>query len=165
LNRSTPRGRAAEDGNELFDPGSAPVAPVEVPRQPPYPLGERVLWELKTLGFSHSGHPLDAWDGRLEGISTIPSFDLGKHAAEKVTVAGWLVTMRRAVTRNHEYMEFLTLEDRHGVVEVAMFPDVYRRCGAEITEAGCYRVDGTVKEQHGSSSLVADNVEPIPLDF
>ena len=135
---------------------------VAVPDQPDFPLCERVLWELKLLGFSHSGHPLDAWDGRLSGLRATPSFEIRKRIGKKTTVAGWLVTTRRAVTKNHEYMKFLTLEDRHGVMEVVVFPDVYRRCGRSMEEAGCYLVTGMVKEQHGSVSLVAEDVRPLP---
>ncbi len=153
--------RARVEG--LFESAAVHAAPVPVPQQPPYPLWERVLWELKILGFSHSGHPLDAWDGDLTRSGVTPSFDVKKNAGRKVAVVGWLVTTRRAVTRKHEYMEFLTLEDRHGVMEAVVFPDVYRRCGRWIGGAGCYRVTGTVKEQHGAASIVADQVEPLPL--
>jgi DNA polymerase-3 subunit alpha len=135
---------------------------VAVPDQPDFPLCERVLWELKLLGFSHSGHPLDAWDGRLSGLRATPSFEIRKRIGKKTTVAGWLVTTRRAVTKNHEYMKFLTLEDRHGVMEVVVFPDVYRRCGRSMEKAGCYLVTGMVKEQHGSVGLVAEDVRPLP---
>ncbi len=148
----------------LFEAGPAYAAPVRVPLQLPYSLRERVLWELRILGFSHSGHPLEAWDGRLCRLGGVPSFDLKDWAARRAAFVGWLVTMRRAVTRNREYMKFITLEDRHGVVEVVLFPEVYRRYGAGITEAGCYLAEGRVEEQHGAVNLVADRVEPIPLD-
>jgi DNA polymerase III alpha subunit len=71
--------------------------------------------------------------------------------------------MRRAVTKKHEYMKFLTLEDRHGVVEAVVFPDVYRRCGATTAGPGCYRVTGQVDEQHGAVNVVADDIQQIPL--
>ncbi|MHC5035146.1 MAG: helix-hairpin-helix domain-containing protein, partial [Planctomycetota bacterium] len=161
---SRPKAAAsAWNGHALLEPSAAYVAAIPVPEQPPYPLRERVLWELKILGFSHSGHPLDAWDGELKHTPATPSFDMRNHVGRKVAVIGWLVTTRRAVTRNHEYMKFLTLEDRHGVVEAVVFPDVYRRYGRAMAGAGCYRVTGTVKEQHGSVSLVADEVEPLSL--
>jgi len=151
------------DRARLFEPAAVRAAPVPVPDQPPYPVRERVLWELKVLGFSHSGHPLDAWDGHLARSGVTPSFDVKNNAGRKVAVVGWLVTTRRAVTRKHEYMKFMTLEDRHGVVEAVVFPDVYRRCGRRMGGAGCYRVTGTVKEQHGAVSIVADDVELLPL--
>ncbi len=173
--RSPPRRRPETDPGEnaLFAPDEAPPPPapetVNVPEQPPYPLPERILGELRVLGFSHSGHPLDAWEGTLpKGGGRPPralSFQLESRAGREVSFIGWLVTTRRAVTKNQEYMKFLTLEDRHGVVEVVLFPDAYRRCGAEIAETGLYRATGTVKEQHGSIGLVADTVEAVPWDL
>jgi DNA polymerase III alpha subunit len=143
--------------------GVSPPAPVPVPDQPPFPLRERVLMELRILGFSHSGHPLDAWDGEPGRMRSTPSFQMKKRAGQRVAFAGWLVTMRRAVTKKHQYMEFLTLEDRHGVIEAILFPDVYRRYGRLISGAGCYRLTGTVKAQFGSVSLVADSLHPLEL--
>ena len=140
------------------------TAPVPVPDQPSYPLRERVLFELKILGFSHSGHPLDAWDGELARDGITPSFEVHRHVGKRVTIAGWLVATRRAVTKNHEYMKFLTVEDRHGVVEAVVFPDVYRRCGRALSGVGCFRVTGTVKDQFGSTALVAEDVELIPVE-
>ncbi len=149
--------------NGLFHADAADAPPILVPDQPPFPRRERILWELRLLGFSHSGHPLDAWDGGPDKTRSTLSFEMKKRAGQRVTFAGWLVTMRRAVTKKHEYMKFLTLEDRHGVVEAILFPDVYRRYGRLISGAGCYRLTGTVKEQFGSVSLVADSLQPLEL--
>jgi len=147
----------------LFHSGPPEVRAVAVPHRPPYPLKERVLYELHILGFTHSGHPLDAWDGQADHIRATPSSRVRSRAGRKVTVLGWLVTTRRAVTKKHEYMKFLTLEDRHGVIEAVVFPDVYRRCGAQMEGAGCCVVRGTVKEHHGAVSVVADEVTALPL--
>jgi DNA polymerase-3 subunit alpha len=163
----------------------APVPPpVPVPDLPEYPLEDRVLAELRVLGFSHSGHPLDAWEeldapqpsrrapaasaaaGQPHHVPAPPrvfSYDLARHVGRRITFTGWLVTTRRAVTRDHQYMMFLTLEDRHGVVETVMFPDVYRQYGARVTQAGCYSVTGEVKSQHGSHGIMADAVRALPL--
>ncbi len=147
----------------LFEHEPAYAAPVAVPPQPPYPLARRVLWELRILGFSHSGHPLDAWNGQLGRMGGTPSHEMARHVGQEVTFIGWLVTLRRAVTRRHDYMEFLTLEDRHGIVEAVLFPDVYRRYGAQVTDAGCYKVVGRVDEEHGAVNLVAESVEAVGL--
>ncbi len=161
MQRQPPSGRGPAETSSaaLLDGGVCAPPPVPVPDQPPYSLRERVLWELMILGFSHSGHPLDAWDGEMARDGITPSFEMKRHVGQRIAVAGWLVTTRRAVTRKHEYMKFLTLEDRHGVVEVVAFPDVYKKYGRAMAGAGCYRITGTVKEQHGAVSLVAEEVE------
>ncbi len=128
----------------------------------PFPVSRRVLWELQILGFGHSGHPLDAWDGQLRHLGGTASYEMANHVGEQVTFVGWLVTMRRAVTKNHEYMKFLTLEDRHGVIEAVLFPDIYRQFGAHTQEAGCYRVTGRVDEEHGAVNILADDVQYVP---
>ena len=145
----------------LFEADAVPVPTMPVPSQPPYSQRERVTWELRILGFSHSGHPLDAWNGQLARLGATPSFALRSRVGQDVTVAGWLVTARRATTKRHEYMKFLTLEDRHGVMEVVIFPDVYRRCGAHMSAAGCCRVRGRVKARNDAVSIVAAEISPL----
>ena len=92
----------------------------------------------------------------------VHSFELAGRVNQRVTFVGWLVMMRHAVTRKREYMKFLCLEDRHGMVEVVVFPDTYRRLGDKMAAWGAYRVEGIVKEQHGAVSLVAEQVEILP---
>jgi len=160
--------RAQQTGPNLFESSpdhaaAPPPPPLPVPDQPPYALKDRIVWEMRILGFSHSGHPLQIWTGQLPHVRLTPSFDLKRRAGRHVCFAGWLVTARRAVTRNHEYMKFLTLEDRYGVAEAVVFPDVYKRCGRELAQGGCYYVEGQVKRQHGAVSIVASQVRPLGL--
>ncbi len=90
------------------------------------------------------------------------SYQLAKLVGRRVSFIGWLVMMRHALTEKQEYMKFLCLEDRHGVVEVVIFPDVYRCCGHETDSAGAYRIEGKVEEQHGAVNLVAERVGRLP---
>ena len=140
-----------------------PPALVEVPQQPPYRLAERVRAELSILGMTHSGHPLDAWDGELDERGLSCSHELPGLVGRRVSFVGWLVMMRHAVTSKQECMKFLCLEDRHGVVEVVMFPKAYRRWGGQTDGGGAYRIEGKVEEQHGAVNLVAEEVHRLPL--
>jgi DNA polymerase III alpha subunit len=153
-----PEGRLFEDSPEYSE------GP-RVPGQPPYPVSRRVMLELRTLGFSHSGHALDAWSQALDRCPPLTSsYQVTRRVGRRIDYAGWLVTTRRALTRESRYMRFLTLEDRHGVAEVVLFPDVYRTCGGDIDGAGVYLVRGRVKEQNGATSIVAEHVEALPAD-
>jgi DNA-directed DNA polymerase III PolC len=156
-----PEGRLFEP-SPGYDTGQE-CAGIDVPEQPPYSLSRRVMLELQTLGFSHSGHATDAWSEALERCARLtPSYQVGRRVNQRIRYAGWLVTTRRAVTKESRYMRFLTLEDRHGVVEVVLFPDVYRRCGKQIAGAGVYLVQGRVKEQNGATSIVAEDLQALP---
>ena len=78
--------------------------------------------------------------------------DAGKNA----TVAGWLVTMRRAVTKNQEYMKFMTIEDRFGTMEVTLFPDTYQKYGHLLSTYGPYIVNARVETEHRALTLTAN---------
>lgn len=159
----------SRDGSvgQLFEDQPIPTrvgdetAAYDIPSQPGYSLAERVGYELKMLGMAHSGHPLDVWEDEGRRNGQLRSYNLSRKGGQRVVFTGWLVTMRRAVTRDRRQMKFLCLEDRHGMVEVAVFPDAYQRCGRELSGGGVYRVEGTVKEQHGAYSLVADGIQRV----
>ncbi|MBS3763860.1 MAG: hypothetical protein KGZ25_11230, partial [Planctomycetes bacterium] len=166
--------RAAEAENAYSEEGQAFLFPssssferdqlpgLKVPERPGFSNLERVKWELQVLGMSHSGHALDIWSGGGESGLT-RSFELRRRVGESVIFAGWLVMMRRTVTKKQEYMKFLCLEDQWGVVEVVVFPDVYREYGECMDGVGVYRVEGRVKEHQGSVSLVARTVRKAPI--
>ena len=154
--------RPGGSGGPLLNCPRTPPPTVDVPSQPPFALKSRVRWEMNLLGMSHSGHPLDAWQGELDERGAVHSYQLPELVGRKVTFIGWLVMMRHAVTQKQEYMKFLCLEDRHGVVEIVMFPDTYRRWGHQTESGGAYRVEGKVEEQHGAANIVAEGVHRLP---
>jgi hypothetical protein len=58
-------------------------------------------------------------------------------------------------------MQFITLEDRWGLVEVVLFPDVYKQLGGTFGSFGPYRVTGLVQENLGSVVLVGRSVQVV----
>src|SRR5208337_4213403 len=107
--------------------------------------------EQEILDLSVSDHPLRMFSRELaerdlalkqseplHASGLARSDQLSGKVGRNVTVAGWLVTMRRAVTRDRQYMKFLTLEDRFGTMEVILFPQTYRRFGHLIRTYGPY---------------------------
>ena len=58
-------------------------------------------------------------------------------------------------------MMFLTLEDRSESVDVILWPDVYERHADVVMEPGPFEITGTVKEDWGTYSLVADTVRAV----
>jgi len=133
-----------------------------VPRLPDYTPEDKLKLEQELLGLTVSDHPLAPYEDALKRYSPIPAGTLDRYAGRRVTVAGWLVTMRRAVTRKQEYMKFVTLEDRTGMVEAVLFPDTYQKYGHLFGTYGPYIIHGTVENHHGSCALTAERVELLP---
>ncbi len=55
-------------------------------------------------------------------------------------------------------MCFLTLEDRDGIAEVVLFPDVYERFGHELAGQDRYVVRGRVVQEDGALTVTAMSV-------
>ncbi len=127
-----------------------------VPPLPEYPIAERIRLEQEILNLSVSDHPLRMFSRELAERDLARSDQLPGKVGRNVTVAGWLVTMRRAVTKDRQYMKFLTLEDRFGTMEVILFPQTYRRFGHLIRTYGPYLVRGRVEQNHRAIGITAD---------
>ena len=123
---------------------------------PEYPLEKRIELEQEILDMAISDHPLRMFAKELSGRRFVISNQLHRHVGRRVTVAGWLVTMRRAVTTKREYMKFVTLEDRFGTMEVILFPETYRRFGHVLRSYGPYIVRGKVEQNHRALGITAD---------
>ncbi len=76
----------------------------------------------------------------------------------RVTLRGWLIASRRVATSNGQWMRFLTLEDKSGLAEVVLFPDVYQRDGHRLTEFGVLCLTGQVQNQMGSCTVEAQPI-------
>ena len=73
-----------------------------------------------------------------------------------------MATARITVTAAAEPMEFLTMEDEHGIFEAVLFPAVYARCRRYIGTIGPYEIAGRVEERYGASAIRAESVRPVP---
>jgi DNA polymerase III alpha subunit len=163
LSKDIRKSFAGAMGDELFgpEPAPAPDPPGTVPPLPEYPVEERIRLEQETLGLSVSDHPLRMFSRELAERDLARSDQLPAKVGRSVTVAGWLVTMRRAVTKDRQYMKFLTLEDCFGTMEVILFPQAYRRFGHLIRSYGPYLVRGRVEQNHRAIGITADWLDMI----
>ena len=114
-------------------PGQPSLFEVEtVLEEADWPLTERAAAQQEILGVSVDVHPLDLYASQLKqtkAVSTVEALDtIGK----KVVVAGVRQSHRRSKTSSGEWMAFLTLEDFDGMLDVVLFPAVYRYTRREV---------------------------------
>ncbi len=147
----------ASDGREL---APDPVAPTTVAELPEFDPRERVRGECQATGVWFAHHPLDVLvpAGALQGVT--PAADVPPRAGTRVTVAGLPCAMRPVETRQGGVMLFLSLADRTGLVECALFPDTYRAF-ARAVRGQVVRVEGAVDETLGAVTVVARRVEAL----
>jgi DNA polymerase III alpha subunit len=123
-----------------------------------YSKQRRMELERQYLSFPPTDHPLAGWQDELASQDIVRSIDLPKFVGRSVTIAGIVVAMRRAATRNSQLMQFVSLEDRFGLVEVVLFPNAYRELGGAFRGFGPFLVQGMVQENLGSVVLVGQSV-------
>jgi DNA-directed DNA polymerase III PolC len=163
--RSAPSSLEGEgrDGGDV--PLPLPLAkvspPSALPRLPDYNRAQKLRMELEYLEASVSAHPLEILVPGELARERVNSAELERHLGETVTLVGWVIAQRRAVTKKREYMQFLTLEDPFGTFEVTIFPANYERLGAAVGASRILRVTGEVGDRAGSVSLTASGLEPI----
>jgi DNA-directed DNA polymerase III PolC len=167
-----PQARQARDASDGEEPGETPTlplhlsrvcAPVPLPRLPDYTPVQKLRMELEYLEASVTSHPLEILvPGEMEHAA-VRSKDLEVHLGETVSLVGWLIAQRRAVTKKREYMQFLTLEDLVGTFEATIFPREYERLGALVGMSRILRVTGKVSDRAGGISLIATDLEPLAV--
>lgn len=119
---------------------------------------EKFARELEILGLSARRHILSHL---FPGVRPFDSRGIAGAAGRRVRLVGIMATARIAATAREEPMEFVTLEDEHGLFEAVLFPAVFRRCRSMIGTIGPYEVTGRVEERYGAAAVTAESVRRV----
>jgi DNA polymerase-3 subunit alpha len=146
--------RDATAGQSDIFGGAVPVAPAaDVAEQPEWDEDRRLRGERETLGLYLTGHPIDRFEGELAHFITCRLGEMGEHvkgaspdggngyrrAGTPVVIAGLITAVRKRGGR----MAFVTLDDKTGRAEVALFDDAFRRYAELLTPDRIVVVEGT----------------------
>lgn len=133
--------------------------PVTPPRTRDFDPREKACYEFEITGLSAGAHPLEwIWPGRAEP-DLVDSRAIEGRIGRPIKLAGILDAVRLTDTRRGETMEFVTLEDEHGVFEATLFPDVYRRFASVARTLGPYVIEGRVEDNYGAVTVSAGKIE------
>ena len=72
-----------------------------------------------------------------------------------------IAASRNVRTRRGEWMQFITLEDEHDLLEATLFPKAHRAFSALLHSLGPYLLEGTVENDRGMPSLNVSRVEAL----
>jgi DNA-directed DNA polymerase III PolC len=125
-----------------------------------YDADRRIGDEWELLGFVVGPPLMSLLRSGLPG-DLIPSRELADHSGRLVRVAGVVATARHAPTADGRTMQFVTLEDEWGLIDVTLFPGLCPPT-AYLT-LGPYCVTGIVEEQYDVLTVTAKSFEKITL--
>ena len=122
-------------------------------------MKERLHAEKETLGLYLTGHPIDEYDSELNHLVSSRIADL-KPEKSNQTVAGLVVAQRVMKTKRGDTMAFVTLDDRTGRIEVAIFADTYNQSRDLLMKDGLLVINGQVSydDYSGLLKMRADTI-------
>ncbi|MCL2496706.1 MAG: DNA polymerase III subunit alpha, partial [Clostridiales bacterium] len=146
----------------LFDFGMAEAAAprLEIERLPELSLMELLDLEKEMLGFYVSGHPLDAYGGRLTRKGQTDTAALAISEADaRVSLCGMVNNLSTRFTKKGEMMANFWLEDKSGVMRCTVFPRAYNHIRHLLANGRVLFVDGSLKAEEGSRQVLVNGVK------
>ena len=159
-------GRAQEARqDDLFGLGggesaaSAPPATAFVD-VPPWSEALRLEGEKETLGLYLTGHPIAQYEQELARFIDSTIAELKPTEDKNIVVAGLVVGMRAMQTRRGDRMAFVTLDDRTGRLELAVFSELFERYRDLLVKDTLLVVEGqvSVDEYSGGFKMSAERI-------
>ncbi|MFY9178745.1 MAG: DNA polymerase III subunit alpha, partial [Venatoribacter sp.] len=127
-------------------------------------LKERLQGEKDTLGLYVTGHPFDEYEQEVRALVPTKLVNLQENKNPQ-KLAGLVVDMRVMKNKRGEDMCFVTLDDRSGRMEVALFSDVYKDQVREVVSKDKVLViEALVSHDDYSGGLKATSRSAIGID-
>lgn len=135
------------------------------PREPTemvarYRALRRLQNELAYLEMHLSAHPLALLRSEARQQGCVPSHALSEHVGREVAFAGVVAAARSVPIGASNVLQYMTLEDEHGLVEARLAPAACSRLHARLTTPGPFLVRARVEEQQGVLSLAVQDLFP-----
>ena len=126
-----------------------------------YTRERKIQHDIQLLGFPLQCHPLTLYEQHWQLMDVIPATNMAIHVGQQITMIGWLITEKPAVTKHGESMIFLTLEDLTGLYDATLFPNVFRQYGPLLTNDRPLVLKGKVEEEFGAVTLTITQLETV----
>jgi DNA polymerase-3 subunit alpha len=133
-----------------------------LPNIPEWDQSERLKHERELTGFYISSHPLARYEATIQALATASTISLPELSdGREVKLCGIITTVKSMLTKKGDRMAYLTLEDLLGVVEVIVFPDLYKNAGDLIVPERLVRITGTVDRGDKGTKIRGSKIEPL----
>jgi len=124
---------------------------------------QRLNGEKETLGLYLSGHPIERYESELASLVTCRIAQLHPSNDQSIVVAGLVTALRTMNSRRGERIAFVTLDDRSGRLEVAVFAEAFQRFRDLLVKDRLLVIAGTVSvdDYTGGVRMSADEIHDV----
>ncbi|WP_161937494.1 OB-fold nucleic acid binding domain-containing protein [Alkalithermobacter thermoalcaliphilus] len=136
---------------------------------------DKLFLEKEVLGMYISGHPLAEYEKELMintsiNTSIISSENLDYDQMKKlenkeIVIGGILINKTIKPTKNNDMMAFVEIEDLYGVIEVIIFPSIFKKYMNLIKEDNILYVKGklSIKEDENPKLIASEFKEVVKI--
>jgi error-prone DNA polymerase len=132
----------------------------ETPSLAPLPLASQVDCDYYSTGLSLKGHPLGFVRSELKRMKVVPAAALADTPDKSlVRVAGLVLVRQQPSTAKGTV--FVTLEDETGIVNLIVWPDVWRKYRRAASRAVTLLATGHIQRANEVTHLVATRLQDV----
>ncbi len=151
-----------ETGQDSLFAGMSSTPPLKLREGKEHTHLEKLAFEKELLGLYVSGSPLDPWKKIIEERKcdigkVLNEFGDGKSIAIGVIVENVRITK----TKKGDLMAILSLSDFSGSIEVAVFPESYKKYKALCVPNMTLLVKGKVASRNGDKTMIVDELKKL----
>jgi len=125
----------------------------------PAPLADRQVklsWERELLGMYITEHPFTDYRRELKSI-IVPIKNLANKArGEVVNIGGMIISSKKVITRENQFMLFVKVEDDTGSLEIIVFPKLLETTRDVWQEGQPILCRGKISNKDNERKIVAD---------
>ena len=120
---------------------------------------EQLSWEMETMGFYISGHPLDEYSERIKNLTSIADIKNRKFSEGKVVkIVGIIVSIRKHTTKKGDEMCFMRIEDYNDRIDVTVFSSTYYKSVSILYPDSAIIVQGKIEFSNEEVVILANNL-------
>jgi DNA polymerase-3 subunit alpha len=172
IDRAQKAQRDAESGQHglfgVFQQEETQSPHEQLPNVPDWDEHQRLAAEKEILGFFITGHPLEKYRDKLEGLNALGVAEVAAIRAstgkdETITTAGMICNVRVLKSKKGDFYAQATLEDTSGSIDMIVFPEAYRRLAEKVKLEVPVLIKAGVRVEEGSNPKITLS-EIIPLE-
>jgi DNA polymerase-3 subunit alpha len=171
IERAQKAQRDAESGQHglfgVFEQEEAQSPHDLLPNVPDWDEHQRLAAEKEILGFFITGHPLEKYRDKLEGLHALSVSDILAMKAstgkdETIPTAGIICNVRVLKSKKGDFYAQCTLEDMSGSIDMIVFPEAYKRLQERVKLEVPVLVKAGVRVEEGANpKITASEIMPL----
>jgi DNA polymerase-3 subunit alpha len=144
----------------LFDEEAVPDGGrAETPPVPEWTQNVKLGFEKEVLGFYVTGHPLAEHERELRCLCSASLSGLKElKDGQACVVGGIILGIKHSLTKRHETMARVTLEDLEGVAEALVWPSTYAKAQGKLNKEALILVRGKVDLSGEAPKVSAEEI-------